>query len=70
MRSLGFNDTPIRITELPYFTRKHREVPERMVSGNPDVGSFTQCDACHKDAAKGKFDEDTVVIPGFGRWDD
>jgi hypothetical protein len=70
MRSLGFNDTPIRITELPYFTRKHREVPERMVSGNPDVGSFTQCDACHKDAAQGKFDEDTVVIPGFGRWDD
>jgi hypothetical protein len=70
LKGLAYNDTPQRITELPYFRRKHREVPERMVSGNPQVGSFSQCDSCHKDAAQGKFNEHSVVIPGFGRWDD
>lgn len=70
LKGLAYNDTPQRISELPYFRRKHREVPERMVSGNPQVGSFSQCDSCHKDAAQGKFNEHTVVIPGFGRWDD
>jgi len=70
MKSVSYDDVPVRITGLPYFERKHREVPEKMVTGNPKVGSFSQCDACHKDAAKGKFDEDTVDIPGYGRWDD
>jgi hypothetical protein len=64
------NAVPERITTLPYFKRKHHEIPERMVQGNPKVGSFSQCDACHGDAAKGKFSEHTVDIPGFGRWDD
>lgn len=62
--------TPVRITELPGFIRKHDEIPKRMVADNPKVGSFSQCDSCHKDAAKGLFDEDRVSIPGFGRWDD
>lgn len=62
--------TPLRITELPYFTRKHREIPERMLKNNPQLSSLSQCDSCHQGAAKGQFDEDTVVIPGFGRWDD
>lgn len=70
MARLGYNETPMRITELPYFKRKHSEIPERLVSGNPQVGSFSQCDSCHKGAAQGKFNEHTVDIPGFGRWDD
>ncbi len=52
MKSVSYDDVPVRITELPYFERKHREVPEKMVTGNPKVSSFSQCDACHKDAAK------------------
>jgi len=67
---LEYNAVPMRITELPYFVRKHDEVPERMVTGNPEVGSFSQCDSCHRDAARGKFNEHEVDIPGFGRWDD
>ncbi len=62
--------TPLRITELPYFVREHDEIPARLVQENPGVGSFSQCDSCHRDAAKGMFDEDTVDIPGHGRWDD
>ncbi len=69
-RSVDMAMTPMRITELPYFKRKHDEVSPRYVVDNPEVGSFSQCQACHgKDAEKGIFDEDTVDIPGYGRWD-
>lgn len=61
---------PLQITELPYFKRKHREIPERLVSGNPEVGNFNDCSVCHAKAVDGVFDEDTVDIPGYGRWDD
>lgn len=60
----------LRITELSYFVRKHDEVPSRWVTGNDKVGSFSQCDSCHQTAAQGDFDDDGVVIPGYGRWDD
>jgi hypothetical protein len=68
-RNLG-NATPLRITELPYFVNKHDEIPARMVAGNEKVKSLSQCNVCHRDAGRGRFDEDNVVIPGFGRWDD
>ena len=61
---------PNRITELPYFIHEHDEIPKRMITNNPGLGSLSQCDSCHKDAEKGVFDEDRVFIPGFGRWDD
>lgn len=70
-RGVAKSDVPLRITELPYFKRKHDEVPDRLVFDNPEVGSFSQCQACHGDRAEqGYFDEDTVDIPGYGRWDD
>ena len=61
---------PLQITALPYFLRKHDEVPDRLVKGNPEVGSFSNCNVCHEGAVKGDFDEDRVTIPGYGRWDD
>ncbi len=61
---------PLRITETAYFKRKHRELPARMVTDNPKVGNFSQCNACHAQAEKGYFDEDNIRIPGYGRWDD
>ena len=63
-------DTPLRITELPYFKAEHDEIPRRMVEDNPEVRSFSRCDACHQGAAKGRFDDDAIVIPGYSRWDD
>ncbi len=70
LRNLDPNRVPLRITEMTYFKRKHHEIPERLVRGNDKVRSFSQCDACHQDAARGNFDEDRVAIPGVGRWDD
>ena len=68
-RNLG-SATPRRITELPYFVHEHDEIPARFVAGNDQVKSLSQCNACHQDAERGRFDEDDVVIPGLGRWDD
>ncbi|MEH6473001.1 MAG: diheme cytochrome c [Halopseudomonas sp.] len=66
----GTNSVTLRITELPFFTKEHDEVPTRMVEGNEQVGSFSQCDSCHHQAVQGSFDEDEVAIPGYGRWED
>ncbi len=70
LRSIRHVDTPLRISETPFFTHKHREIPSRMVTGNPKVRSFSNCLSCHSMAEKGRFDEDEVRIPGFGRWED
>lgn len=61
---------PLRITELPFFKDEHDELSRRMVEGNPEVRTFSRCEACHRDTESGRFDEDTVAIPGFARWDD
>ena len=61
MRSLG-NNTPMRITEIPYIQAKHRKI-------NPDVlqresiGSLSNCSACHVTAGKGIYEDDDVKIP-------
>lgn len=59
-----------RITQSRYFLRKHDEIPDRLVTKNPDVGSFSQCNSCHKGAADGVFNEHQVDIPGYGPWED
>ncbi len=64
------DEAPLRITELPYFVDEHDDIPAHMVAGNAEVGSFSNCDSCHKGASRGEFDDDTVDIPGFGRFDD
>jgi hypothetical protein len=75
-RAFAFNSSvprdqaPLRITETRYFLRKHDEVPARLVKDNPKVGSFSNCQACHHSAEAGSFNEHSVNIPGYGRWDD
>jgi len=68
-RNLG-NQAPLRITELPYFIHEHDEIPSRFIQANDKVSSLSQCNACHQAAERGQFDEDDVIIPGVGRWDD
>lgn len=70
LRSVDQGSTPLRITQTGYFRHKHREIPARMVAGNPKVRSFSNCLSCHAMANRGSFDEDGVKIPGFGRWED
>jgi len=70
LRSVPADATPLRISKTPYFQHKHREIPARMVSGNPKVRSFSNCVSCHTMAEKGNFDEHGVRIPGFAAWED
>ena len=61
LRSLG-GRSPIRITEVPYIVKEHREIaPE--VFKRKSIGSFSNCIACHKMADQGQFDDDQVTIP-------
>jgi hypothetical protein len=51
--------TPLRITETPYWLRKHRpeEVSPREFL-DPKVGSKANCVACHRGAERGNYDDD------------
>ncbi len=70
LNSIKGDDAPLAISKTAYFTRKHREVPERMVKGNAQVKSFAACGTCHTAADKGSYDEHEVKIPGFGKFED
>jgi hypothetical protein len=61
---------PPRITQTRYFLRQHDEVPARLVRDNAQIRSFSNCQACHRGAEQGRFDEDEVAIPGVGKWED
>jgi len=61
---------PLRITELAYFRHEHREIPDRLITANPEVGSLSNCNACHQKAELGSFREREIRIQGYGEWDD
>ncbi|WP_303906861.1 diheme cytochrome c [Thiohalomonas denitrificans] len=68
-RSIAPDERPISIVETRYFIAKHDEVPRRLVEDNPEVRSFSNCAACHRGAEEGIYDDDSIVIPGYGRVD-
>ena len=61
MRSLG-NNTPIRITEIPYIQAKHRKINQDVFQWE-SIGSLSNCSACHVTAEKGIYEDDDVKIP-------
>lgn len=61
LRSLR-GEVPLRITEVPYIRHKHHEIPAAVFQ-RKSIGSFSNCSACHKTAAQGTFDDDSVSIP-------
>ncbi|MDA8127885.1 MAG: diheme cytochrome c [Betaproteobacteria bacterium] len=62
MRSMSPSEAPLRITETRWFVRKHDEV-SRATWSRKSIGSAANCAACHRQAERGVFDEDTVRIP-------
>jgi len=69
MRSIKGGAIPLRISKIPYFVKEHREVPKGAFK-HDKVRSISNCDACHTTAAKGRFGERGINIPGYGKWDD
>ncbi|WP_101341634.1 diheme cytochrome c [Cereibacter azotoformans] len=56
LRGVGATDTPLRISELPWFKREHSdEVTPRMLE---KARSMANCAACHTGAERGSFDDD------------
>lgn len=56
------NQTPTRITDIPYIQRKHHEIQRDVLKQEP-IGSLSNCSACHTTAEKGIYDDDRVTIP-------
>jgi hypothetical protein len=58
----GSDSGGLRITETPWFMRKHHEVAASTWK-NPKVQTPANCSACHAGAERGDFDEHAVRIP-------
>ena len=70
MKTLPPGDAPLRVSETPYFIKKHNELTRKMVQDNPKVGSLSKCEACHTKADMGSFSESEIQIPSFGGWEE
>ncbi|MDH4127971.1 MAG: diheme cytochrome c [Spirochaetota bacterium] len=68
-KSIYSDQTPIRISEISYFIRKHRKIPKKFIVQD-EVKSLSHCQKCHITADKGNYSEHSVKIPNYGRWDD
>nr|WP_243645111.1 diheme cytochrome c [Rhodovulum euryhalinum] len=56
IRGLSDTATPLRISELPWFKRKHSdEVTPRMME---KAKSMANCVSCHRGAERGYFEDD------------
>ena len=67
--SMNSDDAPLRITEVPYIQRKHREVPSSAFKKTGGVKSLSDCKACHTRAETGSYSEHEIKIPGLGNWE-
>lgn len=52
----------LRISDTPWFTREHREVPTRAWT-DPAVKSPANCTACHVAAERGDWSERSIRMP-------
>ena len=74
LRGLDPDEAPIRITETPRWRKEHHELPDR-VWADPRLEFKGQCEVCHTEAARGRYDDDHGLrVPGpegsWRRWDD
>jgi len=61
MRSLD-GQTPTRISQVPYILQKHDDLSEEDFK-QEQIGSRSNCAACHTTAEQGDYDDDHVTIP-------
>jgi len=54
------NEPLIRITELPAFIDDHEDAYKRLGVGPDEVGFFSPCKDCHKEAVDGVFSKDRL----------
>lgn len=61
-RKRGIDSGTLRISDTPWFKRKHDEVAAATWK-DPRVKTPANCSACHVGAERGDFDDDAVRIP-------
>jgi nitrate/TMAO reductase-like tetraheme cytochrome c subunit len=67
-RDQSYGAKTLRITDTPWFQRKHREVPDSAWSHRA-VKSRANCIACHVTAGRGDWSEHSVRMPDGRRWE-
>lgn len=60
--SIKDNDTPVRVTEIAYWRRKHSEIRDD-VWKRKSVMDSSNCGACHPGAEEGSFEDADIRIP-------
>jgi hypothetical protein len=63
----GYKKPPLRITDTPYISYRHWQIPFSRIENNPKVKSLSHCNKCHQHAEDGVFKRHDVSIPGYGR---
>lgn len=58
LRGLGPDDVPLRISETPWWKRRHEGEVRPSAFNDPRVGSKANCVACHRDADQGYYEDD------------
>ncbi len=61
-RSIPQTEILLRITEAPYWIKKHQEISDA-VWKHPKVNGKVDCAACHIDAAAGTFEDAAMHLP-------
>lgn len=56
------DQTPLRITDTPYWKKKHGGIPEN-IWNLPKVKEKGNCGACHLDAEQGTFEDSGMRLP-------
>lgn len=59
--TIPIGETPLRITETPYWRRKHAEIDARYWQ-DKKIGKIN-CGACHLDARQGTFEDSAMRLP-------
>lgn len=58
LKNIPKDIVPLRISDLPWFTHEHGKRTRKRAMTRPEIGSISNCVACHRDADKGYFDDD------------
>ncbi len=56
----------LRISSAPWWKMRHEDIPQQVLS-SAEVGSPANCNACHRDAETGRFDDANIRIPEKSR---
>lgn len=58
LRNIPENVVPMRITEFSWFTHEHGSRLVNRANNSQEIGSISNCVACHQGADRGYFDDD------------